>query len=218
MSRDLEVINFSQGGIILAIARLDGKIVQCAKEGTEAVFGYSHRQLMLMSVFELFDCLCDITELQKLCSPIVSNPSERSCLVRTKHNLFLWADRVSHPVAGKDPVRRDAVRLSEPAVVTGAVHTKRAPNEKKGYALLETSDFSFNDVYEDASIDTESQPDSSMTSPVVSAGSLADNTLTRIPPVKENEGEEESSWGWFMAISPSSSTTFSNITSQIRLL
>jgi hypothetical protein len=220
MSRELEVINFSQGGVILAIARLDGKIVQCAKEGTEAIFGCSHRQLMLTNAFDLFNVGCDNSELRKLCSPAVCNPSERSCLLRTKQNLFLWADRVSHPVSGKDTLRRDAIRLPESAFAVGTAHAhaKRNSSEKKGYALLETSDFSFNDVYEDTSIDTESQPDSSMASPVVSAGSLADGASTRIPSAKENEGEEESGWGWFMAISPSSSTTFSNITSQIRLL
>jgi len=209
-----DIIRLCQGSEVIAIARLDGTVVECSKEGAEKYFGMTCDAVLKENILNLVDSSLDQIEFHKLIvQDVISGRSvDTSCLLRTKgKKTFIWADRRS-PKRVKKEDTSDAVAFAWS-------HPKKTHSEKT-YHALDSSDMSFNDLFEDNRASTS---DVTLVSPVLSATSLtrSDSSSKLSPRTKDIDkvtSDDDSTWGWFEVISPSSSATFSNITSHIRVL
>ena len=225
-----DIIRLCQGSEIIAVARLDGTIIDCTECGVERSFGLKPVDILSKNILTLVDSAQDQMEFQKLVQSgdriINGSSAETTCLIRAKGTrIFIWADRrppdgeyySGSPDCGllphkavRSPVLNDASSFS----------CRTKVNSEKTYYALDTNDMSFNDVFEESISASmcSSNITSNVVTPSASEHSLEVGSGNALSPRESAHSEEESHWGWFMTVSPSSSVTFSNITSQIRVL
>ena len=235
MKSDEECVRICQGSEVIAMTRLDGTIVDCSSEGVNLAFGMSRADVLSKNIVDLLDSSVDRVEFEKLSQirPGCSRAeAETTCLLRTKgKRTFVWADRY-FPYGDNFVIESSAVfpirETHSPDLSMLATASRTKTSDSKKYCALDTTDMSFNDVFEDiyASKDSKKSMSGNLscgTSPAISEQSLiissTDSTSSNLNNRRESDmSEEDSNWGWFKTISPSSSATFSNMTSQIRLL
>jgi hypothetical protein len=268
-----DVIRLCQGGDVIAVANLDGTIVECNSFGVERSFGLKSVDVLSKNILTLLDNTLDQMEFQKLIKAGVRSDGkeEKSCLLRAKETRsFIWADRRPPdgiscegilPLAGLQPrmaglqPRKEVSHSPVLVEVPSPSGSRKKVNNDKMYQALDTTDMSFNDVFEEtdsvfsnSNRTTPSASEQSLltlsdvgsgsgthlggtvvgtaaavgttTAGIASAAAITNSAgNTSSGSIRGLEStEDESNWGWFMTVSPSSSTNFSNITSQIRIL
>lgn len=227
---DSDIIRLCQGGEVVAVARLDGTIVECSSIGAERTFGLKPADLVSKNILDLVDSTLDQAEFHQLNRAATRPGTEATCLLRTKETkTFIWADRRSMNDDSSYMKDVSTTAILPRIVVRSPDLTRLPPSSRKKvvsdktYQALDTEDMSFNDVFEDIDdlrVRSESSSASNMGTPSASEQSLPLSDAGAAKPLspKSSVSNNSEDWGWFMTITPSSSATFSNITSQIRLV
>jgi hypothetical protein len=216
-----DYVRLSVGNVIVAFVRLDGRFISCHSDDTVRLFGKSASMLLHDNIYNLLDSNLDQKEFQSIAAKVF-NDYEKTCLLRTKCKAFLWADRLLNcgEISSVEIIPGQPIRCHSPEIIEYSRSHSKKMADKKTYYALENVDLSFNDVFEDnIEIDRiKSDSSSCILTPVVSVAALPADNASMASPKKDTDATDGGDWGWFKTISPSSSATFSNITSQLQLL
>ena len=231
-SADTDVIQLHQAHEMFAVARLDGTMLQCSPDGAKRCFGMTSEEVLQRNILSLVDSFFDQVEFQKLVQPHDAHTTldaDETCLLRTKgKKLFVFADR--RPLYGSPMsdtsslgvVLPMSLSYSNPDLRQAHSPDARQITERKNYNAVDTTDMSFNDVFEDMddppAISRSPSATSTVLTPAMSEQSLVSEAIAKpVSPRADDAPDDESNWGWFMTVSPSSSTNLSNMTRQMRI-
>lgn len=216
---------------MIALVRLDGLIEECTAKGAEECFGLSTDDVLKENILNLMDSSLDQLEFRKLVQGTIACDTvdaDMTCLLRTKgKRIFIWADRPASTATASAASLADFIAQRRPVpdiAEASSSDKKRIKSGEKVYYALDTADMSFNDVFEDpgSSALSVSLSSTSNVPSIPPSRSHSDQSLSEIP---SNIGhhdpditpEDDSNWGWFKIVSPSSSASL-NRTQQIRVV
>jgi hypothetical protein len=213
-----DVIRLCQGNEVIAVATLKGTIVECSSSGVERAFGLKSVAVLSKNILTLVDSSLDQMEFQNLIYRDRGDNASagKMCLLRAKGTkTFIWVDR-----RPPGPPLKAVFGLlprpgsDSPMLTEVPTSSRKVMNCDKMYQALDTADMSFNDVFEDTYSPYQGSRSRATSivavTPSASEQSLFsdDGKINALSPRDSENSEDESNWGWFKTVSPSSSVYY----------
>lgn len=224
-----DVIRLYDGTSAFAAVDLNGSIIHCTTEGADKMFGISATEALKSNIYNFLESHIDQDELRKLASndPFIGEEAaEVVCLLRTKGKTFIWADRCvvqKQPPITISPMCMIPLRSTRSPILVQLLAPSHNPVERGIISHpVDATDLSFNDVFEDSyasyTLSASLSSASCLHSRSHSEQSLMSDAGVKIEARDDGPTDDDSSWGWFKTVSPSSSSNFTNMTAQITLM